>query len=90
MPANRNAIQELLEESKRIESKNSDWHPFLQVFYVFLIFAALVLLLYTFLIILHWIYSHSGLKSWLAGFRRRGYDLISGNGEELCDSRDHH
>ena len=69
-------------------------HRLLRVFYVLLIFAALVPFLYTFLMILHWIYSHSGLRSWLARFRRRGYDLISGNGEESCDSiahvRNHH
>ena len=64
-------------------------HQFLRVFYVLLIFASLIPLLYTFLIILHWIYSHSGLRSWFARFRRRGYDLINGNGEELRDTMAH-
>ena len=70
---------------------------FLQVFYVLIIFAGTVPLLYTLLMILHWIYSHSGLGSRLASrirFRRRGYDLINRNEQESCDSmahvRDHH
>ena len=64
-------------------------HQFLQVFDVLFIFAALVPFLYTSLMILHWIYSHSELRSWLARFRRRGYDLINGNGKELCDTMAH-
>ena len=68
---------------------------FLQVFNVLLTFASIIPLLYTLLLILYWIYSHSGLGSKLASrirFRKRGYELI--NGEESCDSmvhvRDHH
>ena len=64
---------------------------FLQVFFVLLTFAAITPLLYTLLLILHWIYSHSGLGSRLASsmirFRRRGYKLI--NGEESCGSMAH-
>ena len=70
---------------------------FLQVFYVLLIFATIIPLLYTLLMILHWIYSHSGLGSRLASkirSGRRGYNSISRNGKESCDSmahvRDHH
>ena len=62
---------------------------FHQVFHVLLIFAVIIPLLYTLLMILHWIYSHSGLRSRLASrirsWRRR-YDSIHGRGMELCDS----
>ena len=60
---------------------------FLQVFYVLLTFAGFTPLLYTLLLILYWIYSHSGLGSMLASmirFRRRGYKLIN-----ACDSMAH-
>ena len=64
----------------------------LHFFYILLIFSAIIPLLYTLLLILHWIYSHSGLKLRLATmirFRRRGYNLINRSGEELCDSTAH-
>ena len=70
---------------------------FIQVFNVLLIFAGIIPLLYTLLLILYSIYSHSGLGSRLASrirSRRRGYELINGNGGDSCDSmahvRDHH
>ena len=62
---------------------------FLQVFHVLLIFAVIIPLLYTLLMILHWIYSHSGLGSRLASrirSWRRSYDSIHGRGMELSDS----
>ena len=70
---------------------------FIQVFYVLLMFAGIIPLFYTLLSILYSIYSHSGLGSMLASrirSRRRGYELINGNGGDSCDSmahaRDHH
>ena len=70
---------------------------FIQVFNVLLIFAVIIPLLYTLLLILYWICSRSGLGSRLASrirSRRRGYELINENGGDSCDSmahaRDHH
>ena len=65
---------------------------FFHFFYVLMIFSAIIPLVYTLLVFLYWIYSHSGLKLRLATmirFRRRSYNLINRSGEELCDSTAH-
>ena len=64
----------------------------LHFLYILSIFSAIIPLVYTLLIFLYWIYSHSGLKLRLAnmiGFRRRSYNLTNRSGEELCDSTAH-
>ena len=65
---------------------------FIPVFYALLIFFSIVPLIYTLLVILYWIYSHSKLRIFLTRkiqSHRRGYNLINGSGVDLLDSDTH-